>query len=148
MPQNSFAGEVPVMGVKVSEPVNLVLSVPPQVSSPFNCSPEELVIGSKETPISWALIVPCEKRLSVTVGISEFVAGDSVSRVRSTGPIPTIPSTPWKPVDVLATPMDCLVMTRPEAIVTVSVNSVPENEPEPYVTATLLVVWTLVLVFT
>ena len=54
---------------------------------------------------------------------------------------------------MLATPMDCLVMTRPEAIVTVSVNSVPifqksinsrpiaepsenlpENEPEPYVT--------------
>ena len=55
---------------------------------------------------------------------------------------------------MLATPIDCLVMTRPGAIVTVSVNSVPifqnsmnsrpiaepsehlpENEPEPYVTA-------------
>ena len=48
--------------------------------SPFNSSPELPVIGSKETPISCALIVPCEKRLSVTVGISVFVAGDRVSR--------------------------------------------------------------------
>lgn len=35
---------------------------------------------------------------------------------------------------VEATPMDCLGMTRPEARVTVSVNSVPEKEPDPYVT--------------
>ena len=34
----------------------------------------------------------------------------------------------------LATPMDCLVMTRPEPMVTVSVYSVPEKEPEPYET--------------
>ena len=50
----------------------------PQVSSPFKSSPEELVIGSKEIPISSALIVPSEKRLSVTVGISELVSGDKV----------------------------------------------------------------------
>ena len=58
---------------------------------------------------------------------------------------------PWKPVELEATPMDCSVMTRPEAIVTVSMNSVPgrvckyskggaevgkspENDPEPYAT--------------
>jgi hypothetical protein len=33
----------------------------------------------KEIPISWALIMPCEKRLSVTVGILVFVAGLLVS---------------------------------------------------------------------
>ena len=49
----------------------------PQVSSPFNSLSS--VRGSKETEISWALIVPCEKRLSVTVGISLFVAGLKVS---------------------------------------------------------------------
>jgi hypothetical protein len=82
--------------VKVIEPVNLELSVPPvkyfnirvevlnnklyipQVSSPFNSLSS--VRGSKETAISWALIVPCEKRLSVTVGISVFVAGLKVSK--------------------------------------------------------------------
>ena len=50
----------------------------PQVSSPFSSSPEEPVIGSKETLIWLAVIVPCEKRLSVTVGISELVSGDNV----------------------------------------------------------------------
>ena len=50
----------------------------PQVISPFACSPLELVIGSKETPITRAEIVPAVKRLSVTVGIAVFVLGDKV----------------------------------------------------------------------
>ena len=37
------------------------------------------MIGSKEIPISWAGIVPAEKRLLVTVGIEVLVPGDKVS---------------------------------------------------------------------
>ena len=66
-------------------PVNLELSVPPKVSSPLTDSKE--VVGSKETATRCSGIVPCEKRLSVTVGISELVSGDKVSNVRSSGPI-------------------------------------------------------------
>jgi len=51
----------------------------PQVISPFVCRPLESVIGSKETPISLAEIVPAEKRLSVTVGMEDDVSGDKVS---------------------------------------------------------------------
>jgi len=40
----------------------------PKVSSPLTI--EVVVVGSKETPISLAVIVPRLKRLSVTVGIS------------------------------------------------------------------------------
>ena len=40
----------------------------PQVSSPLTT--ESVVVGSKEIPISLAVIVPPLKRLSVTVGIS------------------------------------------------------------------------------
>lgn len=83
--------------MKVIDPVNLDGSVPPQVSSPLTLS--VTVVGLKEIPIWLALIVPWENRLSVTVGIRVLVAGESVPRVRSTGPIPRIPSTPWKPVD-------------------------------------------------
>ena len=43
--------------------------------------------------------------------------------------------------------MDCFLMTRLEDRVTVSVYSVPENEPDPYVTETDLPVLTDVLVF-
>ena len=50
----------------------------PQVISPFNCSPDELVIGSKEIPISLAEMVPAEKRLSATVGIEPLVSGNKV----------------------------------------------------------------------
>ena len=38
---------------------------------------------------------------------------------------PTIPSTPSKPSEVVATPMDWPVIVRPGPTVTVSVNSVP-----------------------
>jgi len=81
--------------------------------------------------MEWALMILLVKRLSVTVGMVEVVAGERVSSVRSTGPIPMIPSTPLKPVDFEATPMDCLGITSPDAMVTVSVNSVPEKEPDP-----------------
>jgi hypothetical protein len=82
-------------------------------------------------------MVPCLKRLSVTVGTS----ADEPVRVpwvRSTGPIlnvhinimtlinktnvtnPRIPSTPLKPLDVEASPIDWDVMTRAGDKVTVS----------------------------
>ena len=119
-------------------------------------------------PIELLAIVPWEKRLSVTVGICVLVSGESVSSVRSVGPTPRIPSTPWKPSDDEATPMDCFVIVRPLPIDTVSVNSVPENSPDPYETScrkriirtlplpkgqhqirtTLSLVWTEVLVLT
>lgn len=51
------------------------------------------------------------------------------------GPNPTIPSTPLKPVALDAPSMDCEV-TSAEPMVTVSVYSVPENEPDPYETET------------
>ena len=44
---------------------------------------------------------------------------------------PRIPSTPSKPSERLATPMDCAVIVSPEPKLTVSVNSVPEKSPEP-----------------
>lgn len=90
--------------------------------------------------------MPWENKLSVTVGMVEPVSGLKVSRVKSKGPIPRMPSTPEKPSDLDATPMDCALIVRPVPIETVSVNSVPLKSPEPYVTATLSFVWTLVLV--
>ena len=75
-------------------------------------------------------IVPWLKRLSVTVGTE--LSPETVLLVRSTGPIPRMPSTSEKPVAVEATPIDWLVMTRSGPRVTVSAYSVPLNEPEPY----------------
>jgi hypothetical protein len=144
MPQYSLAGEVEVTEMYVIEPVNLLLSVPPQLISPFKSLP--VMEGSKEIPIECAEMIPCENKLSVTVGMLLLEAGDKVPTVRSTGPMPRIPSTPVKPDEVDATPMDCLEMTRPEAIVTVSVYSVPEKEPDPYDTETELEVFVPVLV--
>ena len=71
--------------MKVIEPINLVASVPPQVISPFKSLP--VMAGPNETPISWAGMVPWEKRLSVTVGIVLKSDGNKVSSVRSTGPM-------------------------------------------------------------
>lgn len=48
----------------------------PHVNSPFRTSRE--VVGSKEIPISLALINPLEKRLSVTVGMRVVLAGERV----------------------------------------------------------------------
>jgi hypothetical protein len=77
-------------------------------------------------------IVPVDARLSVTVGtVWPF---DNVFSVKSTGPMPRIPSTPWKPCDFEATPIDCLVITRSGDRVTVSMYSSPEKDPEPYET--------------
>ena len=122
--------------------MNLVESVPPNVNSPFFSLP--VVVGSKDTATSSDGIVPWLNRLSVTVGMAVFVSGDKVPTVKSTGPIlwyeesariqtndlcahPRIPSKPSKPLEVEATPMDCLVITSPGAIVTVSVYSVPKK---------------------
>lgn len=80
----------------------LVLSVPPNVSSPL-AAPED-VVGSNEMPIESSVMVPCAKRLSVTVG-TEGVP-ETVVDVKSTGPIPRMPSTPWKPSEREATPID------------------------------------------
>jgi hypothetical protein len=127
-------------------PVYLVASVPPKVSSPLVSDVE--VVGSKEIPTTISEMVPSLYRLSVTVGIvvvGEFVR---VPSVKSRGPMPRIPSTPVKPVEVEATPIDCWVMVSPLPRVTVSVYSVPvknrryfqlmislyvipEKEPEP-----------------
>lgn len=52
--------------VKVTDPVNFVLSVPPKAIEPLLSS--SLVAGSKEIPIRSEVIVPWLKRLSVTVG--------------------------------------------------------------------------------
>ncbi len=128
--------------MNVSVPVNLVESVPPNVNSPFLT--DDVVVGSKDTETRSDVIVPWLKRLSVTVGMRVFVSGDKVPSVKSTGPIlgneasariesdelcthPRIPSKPWKPVEVEATPMDCPGITSPEPIVTVSKNSVPKK---------------------
>ena len=83
-----------MIGVKLIEPVNLLLSVPPaqhfhyhvykhkrknvpHVISPFTT--DGCVVGSKETPISLAVITPFANKLSVTVGTVEVVAGDRES---------------------------------------------------------------------
>ena len=64
--------------------MNLVESVPPKVNSPFLSNVE--VVGSKDTPRRSAGVVPCKKRLSVTVGMAVVVSGDKVSIVKSSGP--------------------------------------------------------------
>jgi len=59
----------------------------PQVSSPLRIS--GVVVGSKEIPISLAVMTPLAKRLSVTVGMGELVAGLKVSKkgIRKRGSI-------------------------------------------------------------
>lgn len=113
------------------------------MSSPL--TDEEVVVGSNEMPMEEEEIVPWEKRLSVTVGIV-VEAEERVPAVKSTGPIldnerlirregrrggregyPRIPSTPEKPWDVDATPMDWFWMTRPVPRVTVSVSAFHEK---------------------
>jgi hypothetical protein len=67
-------------------PVYLLWSVPPNVNSPF-LTDEVVVIGSKDTETISEAMVPWLKRLSVIVGIVLSTSGDSVPRVKSTGPI-------------------------------------------------------------
>jgi hypothetical protein len=63
----------------------------------------------------------------VTVGMVVVGSFVRVPSVKSSGPIPRIPSTPLKPVDLEATPIDCWVMVSPLPRVTVSVYSVPRE---------------------
>lgn len=94
IPQNSFAGDVFVSGLRICEkmrrlrtnsdtyakviaPVNLEESVPPNVSSPLVSAAD--VVGAKETLTSWAGMVPWLNNWSTTVGISVLVPGDRVS---------------------------------------------------------------------
>ena len=122
------------------------------MSSPLVVDSE--VVGAKYTPTASSEILPCACKFSVTVGTS--LSPDTVPSVKSVGPIleeetgclsipkgrarrsthPRIPSKPSKPVDLEATPIDCFVILSCEDSVTVSVNSVPENEPDPYDTET------------
>ena len=46
-----------------------------------------VIEGSKEIPIELAEMTPLLNRLSVTVGMELVVAGESVSKVKSTGPM-------------------------------------------------------------
>jgi hypothetical protein len=69
----------------VTDPVNLVESAAPNVSSPFLT--DSVVVGSKNTPTRSDGIIPWLKRLSVTVGIGVNMSGDKVPIVKSTGPI-------------------------------------------------------------
>lgn len=115
----------------------LVLSVVPNVSSPFMVDSE--AEGSKDTAMRFFLIVPCAKRLSVIVGMVLVLSGYRVPNVKSLGPIlrnalltqtqrqtdvyahPKIPSTPGDiPEILIATPMGCSDTVIPGAIVTVS----------------------------
>lgn len=74
------------------------------------------------------MIEPWLLRLSKKVGT--VLALETVPDVRSTGPKPMMPSTPEKPVDLVAAPIDWDVTVRPPKL-TVSVYSVPLNEPLP-----------------
>ena len=49
---------------KLMAPVNLLESVPPNVSSPLTIS--GVSVGSNETETRSSEMIPCEKRLSVT----------------------------------------------------------------------------------
>jgi hypothetical protein len=68
-------------------PMNLLESTPPNVSSPFVTDAEVEVVGSKDTATKFSLIVPCSKRLSVTVGMRVLLSGLKELYVRSLGPI-------------------------------------------------------------
>ena len=73
------------------DPVNLVGSVSPNVSSPFVTN--LAVVSSKDTETRLEGIAPLLKRLSVTVGTLAFVAGCRAPIVRLVGPI--LQSTAW-----------------------------------------------------
>jgi hypothetical protein len=62
--------------------------------------------------------------------VGTVLALETVLAVRSTGPKPMIPSTPVKSDAVVAAPIDWDLTVRPPKE-TVSVYSVPENEPLP-----------------
>jgi hypothetical protein len=80
------------MGTNEMEPVNLLLSVAPKSSSPFWTLFGE-VVGTNETPTRGCPMVPCEAKLSVTVGMVPPLL--VVPDVKSVGPMPRIPSKPF-----------------------------------------------------
>jgi hypothetical protein len=100
--------------------------------------------GKNETPRTSVVMVPCDFRLSKTVGT--VVCPETVSSVKSTGPKPMMlhevlvrnktqdadaeahPSTPSNPDERVPSPTPCLVTVRPPTV-TVSVNSVPLEVP-------------------
>ena len=107
IPKNELAGEVVVIGAKVTSLVVLDVSIAPNESSPFVIS--IVSVGAKKTPTSFSGIVPCVNKLSVTVcgetqsfvllrsrlGTRTGISGISstVPSVRIVGPIPRIPKT-------------------------------------------------------
>ena len=66
------------------DPVNLVESVPPNVSSPFVFP--TLFVGSNEIATRSCWMIACWKRLSTTVGTLSVVSGERVPIVRGVGP--------------------------------------------------------------
>jgi hypothetical protein len=63
----------------------LVVSIPPNVSSPFICNAE--VVGSRERETKLFAIIVWLNRLSVTVGMTLVPLGLKVPRVKPLGPI-------------------------------------------------------------
>jgi len=64
--------------VRTTISVIQLIAYVPQVSSPLRIS--GTVVGSKEIPISLAVMIPLAKALSVTVGIGVLVAGLKVPK--------------------------------------------------------------------
>jgi len=122
-----------VIGTYATAVVILELSTPPNVSSPELAL---LPVGWKKIPRVSEVMALLAKSESVMVGM-DLLFSDNVPIVRSTGPIPKIPSTSSKPEDFVATPMDCCEILRLDDKVTVSMYSLPEKLPEPYVTDTV-----------
>jgi hypothetical protein len=91
IPQYTSTGLVVVMGTNVISPVNLLGSILPKSSSPF-CSLSE-VVGANEMAMRSCPITPWENKLSVTVGTVPPLL--VVLNVKSTGPMPRIPSKPY-----------------------------------------------------
>ena len=111
-----------MIGTKVISPINLLVSTWPKVSSPLVTGfPESSSMGLNEMPMVLSVIFAWASRLSVTVATVAGAFGpETVCVVRSVGPIPRIPSTPLKPCEVDATPIDWPSMTRFGPRVTVS----------------------------
>ena len=73
-----------LIGEKVIGPVNLDVSIPPNVISPLMAS--ITFVGLKDIPISLKGMTACAKSVSVTVGIIFDTSGLSVPWVRTAGP--------------------------------------------------------------
>jgi len=107
--------------------------VPPKVNSPFLT--DVLVVGSKDTEIRSAGIVPWEKRSSGNMVKAPLVEStgpilwsNASARIHSDGlhTHPRTPSKPFKPVEVEPTPIDA-PKTKVGLSVTMSENAWPEE---------------------